>query len=66
MNPTRLFGAIEPCISHLMVDPLNYRNQVRDLFLSQKWDYELTDQYAAETGAILRRLWENRGGGQRP
>jgi DNA repair photolyase len=66
MNPTRLYRAIEPYITNLMVDPLNYRNQVRDLYLKQKWDYQLTDQYAAETGASLRRLWQERGGRPRP
>jgi DNA repair photolyase len=60
MNPIRLFSAIEPYISNLMVDPLNYRNQVKEIYLRNLWGYELTDQYAAETGAILRRLWEKR------
>ena len=60
MNPGRLFEAIEPYIANLMVDPLNYRNQVREIFLRQGWDYALTDDYAAETGAILRRLWGER------
>ena len=64
MNPTKLYQAIEPYISNLMVDPLNYRNQVRGIFLRQKWDYELTDQYAAETGAALMRLWANRANRQ--
>jgi len=60
MSPRQLYASIEPYITDLMVDPLNYRNQVREIFLRQKWDYELTDQYAAETGATLMRLWANR------
>ena len=61
MDPARLYEAIEPYTTHLMVDPLNYRNQVKDIFLKNHWDYELSDQYAAETGATLMRRWEKRG-----
>ena len=61
MNPARLYAAIEPYTDHLMVDPLNYRSQVKGIFLENHWDYELSDQYAAETRSTLMRLWENRG-----
>ena len=61
MNPDRLYEAIEPYISNLMVDPLNYRNQVKDLFLKNHWEYELSDQYAAETRATLMLRWKKRG-----
>ncbi len=60
MNPARLYEAIEPYITHLMLDPLNYRNQVRDIFLENHWDYELTDLYASETRTALLRLWDKR------
>ncbi|MGB8873524.1 MAG: radical SAM protein [Desulfobaccales bacterium] len=60
MNPARLYEAIAPHITHLMVDPLNYRNQVRELFLKRHWEYELSDQYAGETRAILMGRWERR------
>ena len=60
LDPAKLFRAVEPYISHFMVDPLNYRNQVKGIYLSNRWDYELSDDYAAETGAILRGLWGNR------
>jgi DNA repair photolyase len=60
MNPTRLFEALEPYITHLMVDPLNYRNQIRDIFLKNHWDYELTDAYASETRTALLQLWDQR------
>jgi DNA repair photolyase len=61
MNPTRLFEAIAPYITYLLVDPLNYRNQVKDIFLKQHWEHELSDQYATETRATLMHRWEKRG-----
>lgn len=60
MNPQRLYEAVEPYISHLMVDPLNYRSQVRDIFWQNRWDYELTDLYASETRDLLRRWGDQR------
>jgi DNA repair photolyase len=61
MHPDRLFALLEPHVDHLMADPLNYRSQVRDIFLKHHWEHELTDQYAAETRSTLRRLWGERG-----
>jgi DNA repair photolyase len=61
MNPAKLYEAIAPHITHLLVDPLNYRNQVKGIFLKQHWEYQLSDQYAAETRAILMGRWEERG-----
>ena len=61
MNPTKLYDAVAPYTSHLMVDPLNYRSQVKGIFIKHHWAYELSDQYVAETMSILMRLWENRG-----
>ena len=48
-----------------MVDPLNYRNQVKDIFFKNHWEYELSYQYAAETRAtlIVRREKRGRRGG---
>jgi DNA repair photolyase len=60
MNPLRLMEAIKPYINHLMVDSLNYRHQVKEIFRRNQWDYALTDQYASETGAALLRMWEER------
>jgi len=60
MNPVRLYEAIEPYVSNLMVDPLNYRNQVKDIFVKNQWGYALSDQYAAETRAALLGLWDQR------
>jgi DNA repair photolyase len=61
MHPARLSAAIEPYADRLLVDPLNYRSQVKDIFLKHHWEYELSDQYAAETRSTLLGLWEKRG-----
>ncbi len=61
MNPPRLYDAIEPYLDHLMVDPLNYRHQVRNIFRSHSWEYALTDDYAAKTSAFLLQKWATRG-----
>jgi DNA repair photolyase len=53
MNPAKLMEAIKSHCNHLLVDPLNYRSQVRDIFLRNHWDYELSDQYAAVTRNTL-------------
>ncbi|MDI6855037.1 MAG: radical SAM protein [Deltaproteobacteria bacterium] len=62
LNPDRLYAAIGPYIHHLMVDPLNYRQQVRDIYRRHGWDYALTDAYAVQTGAALLRKWQDRHG----
>jgi len=38
---------------------LNYRQKVKHIFLQQKWDYALTDAYAAETGEALLQKWRH-------
>ena len=60
MHPDRLYEAIESHIHHLMVDRLNYRQQVQAIFRQHGWDYAITDAYAGETGARLLKRWENR------
>jgi DNA repair photolyase len=60
MDPDRLYEAIEPYLDRLLVDPLNYRDQVREIFRRHQWDYALTDAYAAEVKAVLQRRWELR------
>jgi DNA repair photolyase len=62
LNPDRLYAAIAPYITHLMVDPLNYRKQVQGLFERQGWGYALTDEYADRTRAALLGLWEQKAG----
>ena len=61
MNPNKLYEAIAPDITYLTVDPLDYRNQVKDIFLKQHWEYEHSDHYAAEPRAILMGRREKRG-----
>jgi DNA repair photolyase len=63
MDPDRLYEAVAPHIAHLMFDPLNYRSQVRHIYLREHWEYQLTDQYAAATGAVLAQRWANRPAG---
>jgi DNA repair photolyase len=60
MHPDRLYEAVAPHIDHLMVDRLNYRQQVQAIFRQHGWDYALTDAYARETGARILKRWENR------
>jgi len=57
LNPARLHELLAPYVSRVMLDPLNYHSQVRELFHRQGWDYALTDAYAAETRAKLERLF---------
>ena len=64
MNPARLMAAVAPHIDHLLVDPLNYRGQVRGILSKHHWDYELTDHYAAITRSTLMALWGKRGRGR--
>lgn len=56
MNPARLAELIAPYADRVMMDPLNYRRQVKSLFHRQGWDDALTDEYAAATRAELCRL----------
>jgi DNA repair photolyase len=62
MHPERLYETIAPHIDHLMVDRLNYRQQVQAIFRKHGWDHALTDEYAKETGKWLLQRWENRSG----
>ncbi|MEW6660408.1 MAG: radical SAM protein [Thermodesulfobacteriota bacterium] len=57
LNPARLHELISPFVSRVMLDPLNYRGQVRGLFQRQGWAYALTEAYAAQTREILTRLF---------
>jgi hypothetical protein len=60
MNPQRLYELLRPYVSRVMMDPLNYRGQVRGLFQRQGWDYGLTDAYAAQTRDNLKLLFGNK------
>lgn len=56
MNPARLAALIGPHIDELMIDALNYRDQVEMLFRQQGWQHALSTAYASETRAELLRL----------
>jgi hypothetical protein len=43
-----------------MLDPLNYRGQVRGIFHRHGWDEALTDAFARRTGDALARLFQGR------
>lgn len=57
LHPARLYELISPYVSRVMLDPLNYRGQVRALFHRQGWAHALTDAYAAATRARLEKLF---------
>ena len=61
MDPKRLVAEVVPYVDHVMIDPLNYRGQVSELFRRHGWDYALTDKYAQETGACLIQLLGRKG-----
>jgi DNA repair photolyase len=56
MNPNRLYELIKPYVDEVMMDPLNYRHRISQVFRRHQWDYELTDAYASKTRAVLRGL----------
>ena len=60
LHPARLNELIRPYASRVMIDPLNYRTQVSQIFRRQGWDYELTDAYAETTRAALHDLFHGR------
>ena len=57
MNPERLYELVNPYVERVLIDALNYRRMVSQLYHRQGWDYELTDDYARETTRTLRRLF---------
>ena len=57
MNAEKLYELLAPYVSHVMLDPLNYRKQVQAIFREQGWDYALTDAYAAQIRARLERFF---------
>lgn len=60
LHPARLHELISPYASRVMMDPLNYRTLVSQIFRRQGWDYELTDAYAETTRAALENLFQGR------
>jgi DNA repair photolyase len=66
MNPARLHELIGTEVGEVMMDPLNYRGQISQVFHRHGWDYELTDAYARETRAALGRLFQGQARVARP
>lgn len=62
MQPARLYDLIGPFVGFVMMDPLNYRSQVRQFFRQHHWDYALTDDFAGQTRAELLRLFGPKAG----
>lgn len=60
MNPERLHAAVSDYAGHVVIDALNYRGRVRDLFLKNGWRHELTDEYARTTARALETLFGSR------
>ncbi len=57
MQPARLHELIAPYAGTVMMDPLNYRGQVQQLFRRQRWDYALTDDFARQTRDRLLQVF---------
>jgi DNA repair photolyase len=66
MHPARLHELIAPYVGEVMMDPLNYRAQVRPIFHRHRWDYALTDAYARDTRAALLGLFQAQARRARP
>jgi DNA repair photolyase len=60
LNPERLHELLAPHVSQVMLDSLNYRGQVGQIFKKHGWDYALTDAYATATRATLTKLFGNK------
>ena len=61
MNAERLAAMIRPYIDEVMVDGLNYKGQVSELYKRQGWDDALTDDYARRTRERLTALLGGKG-----
>jgi DNA repair photolyase len=57
MDPKRLHEMVAPHVDSVLLDTLNYREQVRQVFIRNEWGYALTDEYARETGGRLKELF---------
>jgi len=57
MDPKRLHEMVAPHVDTVLLDTLNYREQVRQVFIRNEWGYALTDDYARETSGMLKELF---------
>ena len=60
MNPERLHAMLAPVTDTVLLDTLNYRQQVRNVFIRNHWGFALGDDYAAETCHRLTALFGER------
>jgi len=56
MNPEKLSEAIHPYVDYVLIDRLNYRRNVEQIFRMNGWSHALTDAYAQETESTLLDL----------
>lgn len=57
MNPDALYEAVNPYVSSVLIDPLNYRNRFEGLLRRHGLGEALTDEFARRTAARLRDLF---------
>lgn len=57
LDPQHLHHILSPLVDYVMIDALNYRSQVSDLFRKMGWDHALTREYAAAIRQKLRKLF---------
>jgi len=57
LDPERLHELVNSYVGRVLIDALNYRRMVSQLYHRHGWDYELTDDYARETTRTLKRLF---------
>jgi len=57
MDPRRLHSLVSPHVEYVLIDPLNYQQQVARLFRDQGWAYALSQGYAKHTRNVLQRLF---------
>jgi DNA repair photolyase len=60
MDTGKLYEMVSPYVDYVLMDALNYRDQVREVFIGNQWDFALTDEYATETGRALIELFGTR------
>lgn len=60
MNPERLAEEIYPHVEYVLIDRLNYRRNVTQLFQANQWNRALTDEYAAEIETRLLNLLKHK------
>jgi len=57
MDPVNLHHLISPHVEYVMIDSLNYKNQVKRAFREEGWEYALTPEYAKRTRSQLLSLF---------